>query len=88
MIDDLISRGNLIKAIYAYVEQHRNDEEISWTGYDWLLKEDAIIDIINSQPTAYDVDKVCRKINENKEIDNVIDADCAIKIVKSGGLNE
>jgi len=39
---------------------------------------------LEKMPTAYDVDKVCRKINEDKEIDNLIDADHAIKIVKAG----
>lgn len=45
-----------------------------------------IYSLLGNQPTAYDVDKVCRKINENKDMDNMIDADFAIKIVKSGGI--
>lgn len=47
-----------------------------------------IYSLLGNQPTAYDVDKVCRKINENKDMDNMIDADFAIKIVKSGGIEE
>ncbi len=45
-----------------------------------------IREVIDKQPTAYDADKVCRKISENKDMDNLIDADYAIKIVKSGGI--
>jgi len=47
-----------------------------------------IDDYIRNQPTAYDVDAVCRKINENKDIDNLIDGDHAIKIVNGGGAHE
>lgn len=42
--------------------------------------------ILDAIPVAYDVDKACRKINENKDMDNLIDADHAIKIVKFGGI--
>lgn len=52
MSDDLISRSAFIKAIHDFVEQHRNDDEVQWTGYDWLLKEDSVIGIINNLPTA------------------------------------
>lgn len=54
-------------------EYRKSDEEIS--------------SLLDKQSTAYDMDKVCRKINENKDMDNLIDADLAIKIVKSGGTN-
>ena len=43
---------------------------------------------IKEQPVAYDVDKVRRRLNEAKDMDNQIDADHAIKIVREGGLNE
>lgn len=52
------------------------------------IRVDRIIDILNSQPTVFDVDKVCRKLNEYKDMDNLVDVDCAIEIVKAGGLDE
>ena len=51
------------------------------------IEHDHIAHVVLEQPVAYDVDKVCKKINENKDMDNLIDADLAIKIVKSGGIN-
>lgn len=45
---------------------------------------------VRDEPTAYDVDKVCKEISENKEMgmDNWIDADHAISIVKTGGIEQ
>ena len=75
---DLISRSAVIKII--------KDEIKLKLSY---AEHNAQIDImfkVKELPTAYDVDGVCRKINENKEMDNLIDSDHAIKIVKGGGL--
>ena len=44
--------------------------------------------LIKEQPTVFDVDKVCRKLNEYKDMDNLVDVDCAIEIVKAGGIGE
>lgn len=57
-MSDLISRKALIGAIHNFVEAHRNDDDISWTGLDWLLKEDDVVAMVNNIPAAYDVDKV------------------------------
>jgi hypothetical protein len=43
-----------------------------------------VADMIKDAPTAYDVDKVRKKLSEAKDIDNLIDCDHAIKIVKQG----
>ena len=60
----------------------------------------AILDFIDNQPTAYDVDKVVKELNEwtfNANIDvgdgtvmnhNLIVKDVAIDIVKAGVTNE
>ena len=60
----------------------------------------SILDFIDAQPTAYDVDKVVKEINEwtfNANIDvgdgtvmnhNLIVRDTAIEIVKAGVTNE
>lgn len=60
----------------------------------------AILDFVDAQPTAYDVDKVVKELNEwtfNANIDvgdgtvmnhNLIVKDVAIDIVKAGATNE
>lgn len=60
----------------------------------------AILDFVDAQPTAYDVDKVVKELNEwtfNANIDvgdgtvmnhNLIVKDVAIDIVKAGVTNE
>ena len=80
MSNDLISRNAVIKAMHNFVEQHRNDDEIQWTGCDWMLKEDSVIDIINRQPTAYDVDKATELQGRAAAYRD------AVKTVKSGGI--
>ncbi len=54
---------------------------------DYFISPDGALKLIEEQATAYDVDNVCKKINENKDIDNLIDADHAIKIIKKGGIH-
>lgn len=52
-----------------------------------IAHPDVFKEIVDIQPTAYDVEKVCMRINEAKEMDNLVDGDHAIKIVKAGGIN-
>lgn len=66
MQDSLISRKALMKEIHNFVEEHRNDDEVSWTGLDWLLKEDDVVAMISNVPTAYDLDKVVERLEERK----------------------
>lgn len=85
MSGDLISRKALLEEVnnfYMKITGSANAMAIM------IMEETkkSIVRIIDEQPAIYDVDKVCKKINENKEIDNLIDADQAIKIVKSGGI--
>lgn len=65
MSDSLISRKAVMEEIHNFVEAHRNDDEVSWTGLDWLLKEDDVVAMISNVPTAYDVDKVVERLEEN-----------------------
>lgn len=78
---DLISRKQVIKIIdeLGYVNCYDQKD------YKANSRVDKVRQKIVEMPIAYDVDKVCKKINENKDIDNLIDTDHAIKIVKSGG---
>lgn len=55
----------------------------------------SIIEVIEQQPTAYDVDKVVEQLKalDNAEVDyyssnDVIDREDAIDIVEKGGLDE
>lgn len=43
--------------------------------------------LIKHFPIAFDVDKVCKRLSENRDMDNLIDVDHAIKIVNSA-LNQ
>lgn len=82
MSNDLISRNSVIAIIEnkrLMVGKHDLSAEYKLAG---------IQEKIENLPAAYDVDKVCRKINENKDMDNLIDADHAIKIVKSRECSE
>lgn len=81
-MNDLISRKQIIKIIdeFGYINCHDQKD------YKLNSRIDKIRQKIIEMPIAYDMDGVCKKINENKENDNLIDADHAIKIVKSGGI--
>lgn len=87
----LIDADTLIKNLsYLYTKNH--------IPVDMRAKE--ILTTIMEQPTAYDVDKVVKEINEwtfNANIDvgggkvmnhNLIVRDIAIEIVKAGGSGE
>lgn len=58
---------------------------------------DAIKDVINNMPTAYDVDKVVEQLRDRSTLSRpvgwsksyeIITLDDAIEIVKAGGVNE
>lgn len=102
MSDDLISRSQTKEAIYAYIDKHRHskNDEISWTGLDWLLKDSAVIDIIDSQPVACDIDDIVRDLENRKELLKFANISrsakeaaeqaylFAISTVREGGVNE
>ena len=48
---------------------------------------DAIRDVVNNMPTAYDVDKVVEQIKTLSKA-NYVTKDDVLKIVKGGGMNE
>lgn len=61
------------------------------------IRVDRIIDRLNNQPTAYDVDKVVEKLEENSLIfepdflvkaHKFITTKNAIEIIKAGGIDE
>lgn len=84
MSNDLINRKEVIKILdeCGYVNCHDGKDFEANNRVDKCRQR--VLDL----PSAYDVDKVCRKINESKDMDNLIDADHAIKIVKSGECSE
>lgn len=56
---------------------------------------DAVKDVINNMPTAYDLDKVVEQLEDHSNVNEaerlgtipVIELDDAIEIVKSGGVD-
>lgn len=86
-MSDLISRSELIKHFEAIQSQE------CAIGLDFV----AMIDVIKEQPTAYDIDKVVEKLEENAGTVNfigygtiyeAINKDVAIEIVKQGGVDD
>ena len=82
---DLISRSELIKELNKYCGNQR-----------YLVSEN-IREIINNQPTAYDVGKVVVELKEKARTVNVIaygniyeaiNKDVAIEIVNQGGVSD
>lgn len=80
MSGDLISRSALLKKLKDCENDTREERQ----------NNSLLRCIVKREPTAYDVDKVCKEISENKEMgmDNWIDADHAISIVKTGGIEQ
>ena len=77
-MNDLISRSKMINDIVTYLFSDKcNLNE---------LGED-IREIIDSEPTAYDVDKVVEQIKILSPA-NYVTKDDVLKIVKGGGVNE
>ena len=84
-MSDLISRSELIKELNKYCGNQR-----------YLVSEN-IREIINNQPTAYDVDNIVQELEEAKHEICLSDDDLehyqngidnAIEIVKAGVKNE
>lgn len=90
MSDDLISRSKTI-------ENLRKIPKI-WNGNELLVSFQKVLDYVNSQKTAFDVDEVIEQLdgeiflttNDDGETDNlsisVMSADKVMEIVKSGGV--
>lgn len=90
MSDDLISRGKAIENLHKIPK--------IWNGNECLVSFQTVIDYMNSQRIAYDVDKIVEKLENSKTnfigmgtlqsayFDKGIDK--AIEIVKSGGVSD
>mgnify|MGYP006967185246 CR=1 FL=1 len=61
-MSDLISRSALIKAMNESKKQPTSDENIEGYCEGW----NDLADIINEQPTAYDVEKVVKELEEER----------------------
>ena len=89
--------GRLIDADKLLEETRRDRDYARKNGFlDMYYERQALIDRIESQPTAYDVDKVVEQLESlrNAEADyyyagsnDVIDREDAIEIVKGGGVD-
>ena len=87
----------LIDADKLLEETRRDRDYARKNGFlDMYYERQALIDRIESQPTAYDVDKVVEQLESlrNAEADyyyagsnDVIDREDAIEIVKGGGVD-
>lgn len=84
-MSDLISRS----ALKQDLRKHQIESLIAHT------EEKNVFDVINEQPTAYDVEKVMDQLEENQTIKfhftgepptQTIDYETAIDIVKRGGV--
>ena len=90
MSNDLISRGKAIENLHKIPK--------IWNGNECLVNFQTVIDYMNSQMIAYDVDKVVEQLENAKTnfigmgtfqsayFDKGIDK--AIEIVKSGGVSD
>lgn len=97
-MSDLISRSDLkkeIESIYLHVSGVRSGKGILAKCMDSYKK--AVLDIINNQPTVYDVEKVVAELKDNCDIYSVkyyqenvdvkaVQIDDAIDIVRKGGI--
>lgn len=91
--------GRLIDADKLLEETRRDRDYARKNGFlDMYYERQALIDRIESQPTAYDVDKVVEKLEkirvkktcnkekcDTKELCRICVVDDAIEIVKAGG---
>ena len=89
VMSDLISRSALLEEIKRELERGRaNDPFFDGT----LFHYTGIKAIIENQPTAYDVDKVVKELeNISAEVFGTfkfLDLERTIEIVKGGGVNE
>lgn len=89
--------GRLIDADKLLEETRKDRDYARKNGFmDMYYERQVLIDRIEAQPTAYNVDKVVEKLESlsNAEADyyyassnDVIDRDDAIEIVKGGGVD-
>ena len=93
--------GRLIDADKLLEETRKDRDYAEKNGFlDMYYERQALIDRIESQPTAYDVDKVVEKLEEirvkktcnkekcdTKELCRICVVDDAIEIVKGGGVD-
>jgi hypothetical protein len=63
-------------------EEIENGEGKPWVG-DSMDDVFWIEECMDKAPTAYDIDKVCQKLSEAKDMDELIDYDHAVKIIKN-----
>jgi hypothetical protein len=65
-------------------EQHK--DELKMKEYKTLAAgiTKGFLKDIEEQPTAYDIEKVCRELLDARESDNMVDCYHAIRIVKQG----
>lgn len=92
-MSDLISRSSVIKEMEKLKQEVNMPVDIVWNN---LLK--VCIDTVNEQPTAYDVDKVVKELEDYQMWKGFMIYDLthrereiirkAIEIVKGGGVNE
>ena len=102
-MDDLISKSALIDVLKVHFDSHfREDGELLYS--DHICTSDDVVDLINlveNQPTAYDIDKVVEELYEERtEILLSNDYECEIinycinnfddanEIVKQGGIRK
>lgn len=95
MSNDLIKRQNAIESIWSIFNNTYNDASRFETEETELARK-VLVDVqrmIESQPTAYDVDKVMERLvdeserwEEERELSMSEGFKRAIEIVKSGGI--
>ena len=79
--------GRLIDADKLLKETRRDRDYARKNGFmDMYYERQALIDRIESQPTAYDVDKVVEQIKILSPA-NYVTKDDILKIVKGGGVD-
>lgn len=82
-MSDLISRSALIKAMNESKKQPTSDENIEGYCEGW----NDLADIINEQPTAYDVEEVVEEIRKQPHGDyGMQEENEIIDIVRKGGV--
>ena len=84
--------GRLIDADKLLEETRRDRDYARKNGFlDMYYERQALIDRIESQPTAFDVDKVVAQLQkyrlnfENRDILPLVNMDYAVEVVRNGG---
>ena len=77
-MDDLIRRSDTIEEVYKRIGADLDIDDVEYFEK-----------IINSVPTAYNVDKVVEQVKDNtKLMMPVIETEKVIELIKAGGVNE